>query len=478
MNLKLGALADTKQLKLDTTSSPDEPKNTDSASAQMEAFVEQYQRKIRAAKNKARGLRANTLGAPTLEAPTLTRNTLGKKTFAEGGEVKKFEDDEVSQEELDAASRPAFVSPNMRRATKISRANDPTDRIMGAIEPALTLGTGAVAAAVGMPRGIYKGLTSGQVREGKAASIASKEAADFIERNTYVPRSETGQENLAALSKIVDRAKLAPVPGGAAMASLARPALGSMVDQEPSYMRKPGILESARRSTAFKDKGLLVPQENVSSKDMLEKLASQGIDTERTWLRGKKATDTGGKGEHVKYDTLEYLYNYQRRPDAVEEAMRDSKRSQALAGSTLSRQLEDRPTTKFNTKGGVWLTESPSAAETYSGEKGYVIPVHAPKPDVVVDAMGEQWDDFYKTNKDWKKAFADPKIRLIEVKNVIDAGPNWTSMISPDASEEELRAMLTSTNLFAKKPFDKRVVNKLTGEPYKYKRGGEVKSRK
>jgi hypothetical protein len=57
----------------------------------MEAFVEQYQRKIKIAKNKALGLRANTLGAPTLEAPTLTRNTLGKKTFAKGGEVKKPE---------------------------------------------------------------------------------------------------------------------------------------------------------------------------------------------------------------------------------------------------------------------------------------------------------------------------------------------------------------------------------------------------
>lgn len=152
----------------------------------------------------------------------------GREVRVNLGPVKKRadgspEEGEVSQAELDAASKPAFVSPNMRKATKISRANDPTDRIMGVLEPAVTLGTGAVAAAVGMPRGIYKGLTSGQVGEGKAASIASKEAADFIERNTYVPRSESGKENLAALSKIADDLKLAPAPGGAAMASLARP---------------------------------------------------------------------------------------------------------------------------------------------------------------------------------------------------------------------------------------------------------------
>ena len=99
MNLKLSPLAETKKMVLDTTSSPGEPKNTDSARAQMEAFVEKYKRKIEIAKNKARGLRANTLGAPTLEAPTLTRNTLAKKTFAEGGEAKKL-DAEVAEPSL------------------------------------------------------------------------------------------------------------------------------------------------------------------------------------------------------------------------------------------------------------------------------------------------------------------------------------------------------------------------------------------
>jgi hypothetical protein len=225
MSIKVPPLAASKDMAFAPPSAQEaaETKSPSTAREQMEELVQMHQLKINAARNKARGLSANTFGAPTLEGATLTKGPLTKKRFAEGGEAKKSEDGEVSQEELDAASRPAFVSPNMRRATKISRANDPTDRIMGAIEPALTLGTGAVAAAVGMPRGIYKGLTSGKFKEGKAASIASKEAADFIERNTYVPRSESGKENLAALSKIAEDLKLAPAPGGAAMASLARP---------------------------------------------------------------------------------------------------------------------------------------------------------------------------------------------------------------------------------------------------------------
>jgi hypothetical protein len=311
MDMKVDSLASAKDLV---------PQLSDKGSSrqQMEELARVYQLKIKAAKDKARGLGASTFGAPTLEGTSLTKNTLAKKRFNKGGEAKagsakeelgalkklgvllrdmdvsptdlmavlgktstamgtaltpvslnEGEDKELRRRqsqsatidnppkrfneggeakksdavemgasltpqqierlaeqgtaEREAASRPAFVSPNMPRATKISQANDPTDRIMGVLEPAVTLGTGAVAAAVGMPRGIYKGLTSGQVGEGKAASIASKEAADFIERNTYVPRSESGKENLAALSKIAEDLKLAPAPGGAAMASLARP---------------------------------------------------------------------------------------------------------------------------------------------------------------------------------------------------------------------------------------------------------------
>jgi hypothetical protein len=101
--------------------------------------------------------------------------------------------------------------------------NKVLDEILGAGETALTLGTGAAASLVGMPYGLYKGVTSGKYLEGKAADIAGKEAAAFMERNTYQPRTESGRENLAAIAKIADQMKLAPTPGGAAMASLARP---------------------------------------------------------------------------------------------------------------------------------------------------------------------------------------------------------------------------------------------------------------
>jgi hypothetical protein len=254
-------------------------------------------------------------------------------------------------------------------------------------------------------------------------------------------------------------------PGGAAKAAVV------------GMLGPKGIIEAARRSQLFKGKGVEIPEETFSAQEMLKMLQEQGVDTKRTWLRGKKENSYKGI-PNLDYDTLEYLYNSQKRPDAVEAAMRDSRRSQASEGRTLSRQLEDRSGTKFNTKGGVWLTESPRLAQTYTGEGGYTIPVYAPRPDAVIDAKGGQWSDFYKNDKSWKEAFEDPNVRLVEVKNIIDAGPHWTSMISPDASEKELRALLTATNLFAKKPFDSRVVNKITGEPYKYTKGGSVKKLK
>ena len=64
-----------------------------SSRQQMEELARVYQLKVNAAKNKARGLSADTFGAPTLEGPALTKNTLAKKRFAKGGEVKKPEGD-------------------------------------------------------------------------------------------------------------------------------------------------------------------------------------------------------------------------------------------------------------------------------------------------------------------------------------------------------------------------------------------------
>lgn len=235
-----------------------------------------------------------------------------------------------------------------------------------------------------------------------------------------------------------------------------------------------GILDKAGSSTAFKGRGLDVAEaEQFSVKKLMDRLKEQGLDVDRTWLRGKKDTNEGFKYS-PKYDYLEALYEYQKRPDAVERALKEVKTGRPWSYSgTLSRQSGDRDVTKYNTKGGVWLTESPTIAESYSGDKGFIIPVLTRRPEVVLDAKGEQWDDFFKTSKEFKEAQRDPNVKSIEVKNIIDFGGR--SKLPFGLSDDELRELLTANNLFLKKPFvDKDVVSKLTGEPFPYQDGGEV----
>jgi hypothetical protein len=108
-------------------------------------------------------------------------------------------------------------------ATAKDKPNPLLDELLGAGETYLTLGTGAIAGAVGMPYGIYKGLTSGQYSEGKAADIAGKEAEAFMKRNTYVPRTKAGQENLAVIGGAMEASKIPPIiPEAVALSSLGR----------------------------------------------------------------------------------------------------------------------------------------------------------------------------------------------------------------------------------------------------------------
>ena len=63
-------------------------KSTNSARAQLESMVRDYQIKARTAQDRAKGFSANTFGAPTLEGPTLTRGPLIAKRFEKGGMVR------------------------------------------------------------------------------------------------------------------------------------------------------------------------------------------------------------------------------------------------------------------------------------------------------------------------------------------------------------------------------------------------------
>jgi hypothetical protein len=93
MSIKVPPLAASKSMAFTPPSAQEaaETKSPSTAREQMEELVRMHQLKINAARNKARGLSADTFGAPTLEGATLTKGPLTKKRFAEGGEAKKSE---------------------------------------------------------------------------------------------------------------------------------------------------------------------------------------------------------------------------------------------------------------------------------------------------------------------------------------------------------------------------------------------------
>lgn len=164
---------------------------------------------------------AQSMAAPEEEVDPVIQMIRGSVSSAEP----------VSEPTPGATRLEAVVEPTIERKVGKVKDNAPSEEksnpileeILGAGETALTLGTGAISGAVGMPYGLYKGLTSGQYLEGKAADIAGKEAAAFMERNTYVPRTEAGQENVAAISKLMEASKIPPViPEAVLLSSMGR----------------------------------------------------------------------------------------------------------------------------------------------------------------------------------------------------------------------------------------------------------------
>lgn len=99
------------------------------------------------------------------------------------------------------------------------------DELLGLGEAGLTLGTGAVSGMVGMPYGLYKGITGGGYGTPAGVQQAQREAEAFMQRNTYQPRTEAGQGIVESLGQAMAASKLPPVmPEAMALSSIPRQA--------------------------------------------------------------------------------------------------------------------------------------------------------------------------------------------------------------------------------------------------------------
>jgi hypothetical protein len=95
------------------------------------------------------------------------------------------------------------------------------DELLGLGEAGLTIGTGAVSGMVGMPYGLYKGMTGGGYGTPAGVQQAQQEAEAFMQRNTYQPRTEAGQGIVEFLGDAMTASKLPPVmPEAMALSSI------------------------------------------------------------------------------------------------------------------------------------------------------------------------------------------------------------------------------------------------------------------
>ena len=140
MSIKVPPLAASKGMAFNLPSAQEaaEAKSMGTAREQMEELARVYQLKINAAKNKARGLSADTFGAPTLEGPTLVKKSLTKQRFAEGGFVSVLEKGDMSspayraqlerEQGLEGSYPEMIVAPLVKGAVGAARAG--LDRIL------------------------------------------------------------------------------------------------------------------------------------------------------------------------------------------------------------------------------------------------------------------------------------------------------------------------------------------------------------
>jgi hypothetical protein len=102
------------------------------------------------------------------------------------------------------------------------------DRLGAVLEVPATMATGLVSSAAAVPYGLYKGITSGKMGTQEGVQIGQREAQAFQERNTYQPRTETAQDVLGGMARVLSAAPPTLGATGSALTALAPAAAGQM----------------------------------------------------------------------------------------------------------------------------------------------------------------------------------------------------------------------------------------------------------
>lgn len=163
--------------------------------------------------------------------------------------------------DMDAARKLAAVLARARQDTAnqipdtqvpetIARPAEPTigERIVGAGETALTLGTGMTGGTVGMIGGTLKGLAE-QILAGKfgtpeAANLVEQQAMKGAQALTYAPRTQAGQEMAAATGEALQQV----IPVTPLTAEMGALAAGTRAAAVPAAARAGATVDAATQA--------------------------------------------------------------------------------------------------------------------------------------------------------------------------------------------------------------------------------------
>jgi hypothetical protein len=155
-----------------------------------------------------------------------------------------------------------------------------------------------------------------------------------------------------------------------------------------------------------------------------------------------------------------------------------------LAGVRMAEPASNK---MINTmKGATWWTDNPKTADTYvwrhGGARSVLVPADlVEEPELVLDAGGQFWNEFFPKSRKFKAGMRDPEVRSIMVENIVDpGGQTWDYL--PEMKElqerypelgmsDSMRELFIGNNVLVKDP---RVLRYLSGEEAAYARGGYV----
>ena len=153
---------------------------------------------------KAKQAKAEQQDQPKVDAARSQRIIAAYQKARQNGQVQDSTNQPQGLPDFDAQG--VLVQPT-NQPTQAKAEPSLGDKLLGAGETALSLGTGLTTGALGLAGGALQGLgqevLNGEFGTPEAARRVEQRAADYADRLTYSPRTEVGQQNLQATGELL-----------------------------------------------------------------------------------------------------------------------------------------------------------------------------------------------------------------------------------------------------------------------------------